>query len=479
MYNLLHPKPFVYLFFMCVGSFCGCTRLVDVPTPSTSINAGNIYEDDATAIAAVTAIYAKMSAGTLRSSPFTSLSLYCGLSADEYNLYSGVTDQTLLEYYMNALSSSYSTSYDVWANLYPIIYLANLSMEGINGSTKLNAKVKQQLMGECHFVRAYCYFFLVNLYGDVPLVLGTDYKLNSQMSRMTSTVVWDQIKTDLIEAKKLLRPAYLDSKLLETATERVRPCQATASALLSRLYLYNKDYTNAEIEATSIIQQTNLYQIETDISKTFLKGNHETIWQLQPVAIGWNTPEARLFILPSSGPSNSFPIYLSDNLLNSFEAGDIRKDVWIGRTSVGFNTYYYSHKYKSATLNDPVTEYTTPLRLSEQFLIRAEARVENGKIIEGVTDLDVIRGKSGLQGYKGQNDKEHLLAAILQERRVELFSEYGNRWLDLKRTGNVNSVMTEATGEKGGSWKKEWQFYPIRSSELLKSPNIRQNPGYN
>jgi starch-binding outer membrane protein, SusD/RagB family len=71
-----------------------------------------------------------------------------------------------------------------------------------------------------------------------------------------------------------------------------------------------------------------------------------------------------------------------------------------------------------------------------------------------------------------------LLIAILHERQVELFTEWGHRWLDLKRTGNVNAVMSIVTPSKGGTWQATDQLFPIPQGDIDKNPNIIQNSGY-
>jgi hypothetical protein len=218
-----------------------------------------------------------------------------------------------------------------------------------------------------------------------------------------------------------------------------------------------------------------------DISSTFLKNNREAIWQLQPVNQGWNTEDARFFVVPSTGLSSAHPVYLSKNLLDSFETGDLRKANWIGKYTNANMTpnadFFYPLKYKSATLNNPVTEYAVVLRLAEQYLIRAEARAQQNNISDALDDLNAIRTRAGLPNTMAA-DKDALLAAILHERQVELFTEWGHRWFDLKRTGKVNAVMSVVTPQKGGSWSPNWQLYPVPQIELDRDPNLTQNTGY-
>ncbi len=82
------------------------------------------------------------------------------------------------------------------------------------------------------------------------------------------------------------------------------------------------------------------------------------------------------------------------------------------------------------------------------------------------------------QNYS-DTSKINLLSAIQHERQVELFTEWGHRWLDLKRTNTIDAIMTDATLEKGGSWQPTDQlYYPIPLSELQRNPKLIQNQGY-
>jgi hypothetical protein len=467
----------IALILMCAG----CKKLVEVDGPYTSINKDNLYSNDATAIGIMSSVYAGISTKSIFAGGLASISVFSGLSADEFAPFSGITDATLIGYYKNSLTNSTAGVTDSWSNIYPIIYVTNTIIEGLNSSTSLTLKVKQQLLGEALFVRAFCYFYLVNLYGDVPLSLTTDYVVNADLSRSEKEQVWKQIISDLKNAKDLLSSEYPDKTLIATTTERVRPTKWAAMALLARVYLFTNNYIDAEQESSTVINNNSLFATVMDLNQVFKNSSTEAIWQLQPVNSGWNTEDARWFIIPLTGPNSSYPIILSSFVLNSFENGDQRKVNWINNVKVGTNTYYYPYKYKNATLGDPVTEYASVLRLSEQYLIRAEAKAQQNNITgnEGaLIDLNKIRNRAGLLDYSGPMDKNSVLNAILHERQVELFSEWGHRWLDLKRTGKVDAVMNDVTPLKGGSWNHNWQLYPIPLNELEVSPKVKQNPGY-
>lgn len=473
----------------------GCKKLVEVDAPVTSTNAANVYNTDANAAAVLTSVYTNISKANLTGGGLISLSLFPGLSADELTLYGGSTNLStlLLGYYMNALTNSNIGGADFCTATYPIIYTANAAVEGMTNNNSLTPAVRQQLLGEAKFIRAFCYFYLVNLYGDVPFTLSTDYTRNAVLPRTPKAQIYQQVIADLKDAQGLLNDKYLQADALNPypagSEERTRPTKWAATALLSRVYLYTGDWPNAESQASLLINNKTQYKL-VGLTSVFLKNNSEAIWQLQPVISGWNSQDARLFILPSTGPTtgSSFPVYLSNNVVNAFETGDQRKSNWTGNVTVTVagvpTTYYYPAKYKIAINGAPVTEYMTVLRLGEQYLIRAEARSQQGNGSGAEADLDSIRVRAGLPVYSGSTDKLSLSAAILHERQVELFTEWGHRWLDLKRTNTVDAVMGGSggsggvTAQKGGKWSSDWQWYPFQLGDLQKDPNLVQNPSY-
>ncbi len=290
--------------------------------------------------------------------------------------------------------------------------------------------------------------------------------------------VYQQIIADLKEAESFLSPYYLNGNLKNYTgdVERLRPTKWAAIALLARVYLYNHDYANAEAAASLIINNSSMHRL-VDLNAAFLKNNVEAIWQLQPVNFGRNTEDAFTFTILETGPNDNTPVYLSPKLLNSFETGDQRKNSWINNAVVGVDTFYYPYKYRNATQNSEVTEYLTILRLAEQYLIRAEARAQQGNLDGARLDINAIRGRAGLPTIT-VNTQPVLLAIIYHERQIEFFSEWGHRWLDLKRTGQVNPVMTAVTPQKGGIWNTDSQLYPIPLGDIQKNTNISQNPGY-
>ncbi|MBO9631570.1 MAG: RagB/SusD family nutrient uptake outer membrane protein [Chitinophagaceae bacterium] len=464
-----------------ITSFSSCQKLVEVDAPKNAISDKTVFENDGTAIAVMNGIYSKMN--KMENGSTSSVTLYAALSADELALYPGSPDPKIPAYYKNDLNYNNITSGSIWDGAYNNIYVANSVLEGMEGSKGLSPAVKVQLSGEAYFIRALNYFFLVNLYGNVPLALSTNYAENSALERAPKDKVWNRIEIDLKKAKDLLSEKFLDGSLLSESSERVRPSKWTAAAALARTYLYMKKYQEAESASSALIENP-LFSLEP-LDKVFLKNSGECIWSLQPADNGLasNAEEGRYFILPAEGPglASGKLYFLSKSFYDLFGNADQRKYHWINSVTVIENgapaIYYYPYKYKIGIEDVPAMEYSQVFRLAEQYLIRAEARAEQGNFSGAVDDLNQIRNRAGLSDTT-LSGKQEILDALMKERRLELFLEYGHRWLDLKRTNRVDDVMITASILKGGSWESYKALFPLSGTELKKSLALKQTEGY-
>jgi hypothetical protein len=154
--------------------------------------------------------------------------------------------------------------------------------------------------------------------------------------------------------------------------------------------------------------------------------------------------------------------------LNLFAADDARRTAWIG-TSAG-QAFPYKYKVRSGIGN----EYDVVLRISEQYLIRAEARVYLDNLDGAAEDVNKIRKRAKAKDIQ-MTSKEESLVLIANERRMEYFAEWCHRWFDLKRTNLAGKVIGAL---KPGLWQDTDALYPIPSRERKMNANLTQNEGY-
>lgn len=469
----MNHQPYTKFFMACLwlGIITGvssCKKFLDMKAPKTEIITPVVFASNSTANAAMLSIYARMA--TVNGAPSRNIPWLSGLSSDEFTNYSTV--QNVLDFYTNSLNPTNTnlTGY-LWTPYYNIIYQCNAVIEGLQNSENISAKVKTQLTAEAKFTRAYIHFLLTNFFGDIPVITTTDYRINAVLPRSSVQMVYQQIQMDLLDAKQNLQAVYVGADGETPSNERVRPNKAAAEALLARLYLFKKEYTNAESEATEVIKQST-YGLPTDLSGVFLKNSIEAIWQLQPVP-NIPTTEADMFVLsgaPTAGLNRS--VALSDQLMALWEMGDGRKDKWCGSVTAAGKTYAFVNKHKYVGAAN-TTEYSMILRLGEQYLIRAEARAQQQNVKDAIDDVNALRSRANVSVYDYLTISDPL-PLIADERQRELFAE-GHRWFDLKRTGKVDEVMTTATATKGGTWKSRSALYPIPQTERDNNPNLSQN----
>jgi len=453
---------------ICIVIFAStsCKKFLTIDPPKNQIQTSEVFENDQAAISTVMGLHSQLVTGLLYPAN-GGITVFAGLSADE--ILNTNSDPDLDGFTTNnLLPKNENVNTYLWSYIYKAIYHANAILEGLDHSTSLTDKTRVQLKGEVLVTRALHYFYLVNLFGDVPLILTTEYQINQVMSRNAVDEVYQQIIDDLTEAKALLTVSY-------SSSGRLRPNKWTATALLARVYLFREDWVKAEEQSTEVIN-SGVYSLPSNLSTVFQPSSSEAIWQL--VRDNNNTSEGANFI-PAS--STTRPRYvLTNSLISSFETGDLRRTSWVGSNVVSnpvpATTYLYPFKYKSRTATQ-ATEYYVVLRMAEQYLIRAEARAQQNKLIginSSEQDINVIRTRAGLSNTTA-SDKTSLLTAVMKENRIEFFAEWGHRWLDLKRTKTADAILSIV---KGSNWQPTDVLYPIPLVQLQLNPSLHQNPGY-
>lgn len=380
-----------------------------------------------------------------------------------------------------------ATVADIWG-LYSAINEANIILANLERVTATQAQ-KDALKGEALFIRGLIYADMVRIYSYEPnyvvngwtagVVLRTeatdDVTKADPRARATTTQIYTQVENDLKEAATIL-PASVSGGGVFRANK------AAAFALLSRVYLYQEKWALAEQAATDAISNrpasvTLMTPANLLASYTTLAVPHrESLFELDYRTDAFSTVDGinnSIFSLSQANTGGVFSVRPTNELLAAFEPGDVRRTVFAtaidGGASVSFSLKYSNHKGNFFN-NVPV------IRLSEVYLIRAEARAKQGisKILDAQADLSLIRTNRGLAAIPALTVGQALIDAIFQERRVELNLE-GHRFFDFKRRGLAIQKPSPLLSIPYSDFRL---LGVLPNSQILLNPLLKQNPGY-
>jgi hypothetical protein len=376
-----------------------------------------------------------------------------------------------------------------WAYDYEGVTRANLAISYLTDAavtTKIgiDPALKNRLLGEVYFLRAFYYFDLVNNFGDVPLVLkplSNFAEAYSVAKRETKANVYAQISADLALAKPLLP----NSKSSDPV-EHWRASKGAVLALQAKVALYNQKWTDVitivtELEGTGFYSLNPNYFDSFDVTKeateteVIFDYDHQSL-QTPRKGNGLCAPLDWGFIAPTT------------NFLAEFEANDPRRDYTVNVTDKADYKLLGSTNtvYKG---NDDAPSNKIYIRLADVLLWKAEAYNETGAYPQAIAIINTIRNRArtgvtvaGVLPPAGtlpdrstaSVDKVQIKGWLIHERRVELGLE-SQRFNDLKRWGIAKSVLTAV----GKNFQDRNMLYPIPQSEIDKSGGIiTQNTGY-
>jgi hypothetical protein len=456
MKNISTKYAYIFSFFLLLA-LAGCEESLEVKLPGNQLSSETVYASDPTAEAAVNGIYQSLVADFY----YNRVHSVLGQTADELVPRTGIANV----YSSNEIQETDGTINSNWGELYKTIYNANNVIEGVTKSSTLNTVKSRQWIAEAKFLRAYSYFYLTNLWGDVPLVLTTNVDVSALLPQSSQEAVYAQITLDLTDAAKDLPTDYANYK-----RQRIRATKWAAESLLARVNLYLGKWTDAAAHATAVINETGTYKITTGLTTTnspFVADNGESILQIPYFNADYTYEGAAVFT------TGGTLLLRKGNAL--FETGDERKTKWTIdiRDRNGVFLGIAPNKYKN-NFGDSPSERSTVLRLAELYLIRAEARVRSNDITGAQQDINVIRNRA-LLGNTTLTDPNQLLDLIALERQREFFAENGHRWLDLKRTGKLDETLSVLSDK---IWKSTDRLYPIPEPALRSNPFLNPTEGY-
>ncbi len=399
-------------------------------------------------------------------------------------------DQAWMDQFSDfSFTSSNSGVKGQWSYDYAGIARANLSISYLTDATLtaslgIDEATRKSLLGQVYFLRAFYYFDLVNLYGDVPLLtapLKNFADAYDVAKRETKANVYIQISKDLDEAKTLLP----DGKYSHTS-EKWRVSKGAVMAMQAKVALYNQQWADVT-SVVSAMETFNYYSLNANyfdnfsVSKEFAE--NEVIFSYDHQSL--TTPRTGNGLCALAGWGFIAP---SPNFISAFEPNDPRLGNTVDVT--GQNVYKLFGEIGSGNKgNDDAPSNKIYIRWADVMLWKAEALNETGNYAAAIGIINSIRQRARLTvaadgsfppaGTLPDRDvtstsKDQVKEWLVQERRVELGFE-SQRFNDLKRWGIAKTFLTGL----GKNFQDKNYLYPIPQGEIDKSGgSITQNTGY-
>lgn len=379
-----------------------------------------------------------------------------------------------------------------WSYLYSIIQNCNLilmNIDKISIDDEEEGEYRDDLKGQALAIRGMALFDLTRIFGypylkdngaslGVPIVKDLS-TIDSKPSRSTVAQCYTEVISDLTNGIALLSGDFNKGKMNKWA----------AMSLLSRIYLYKGEYSEALKMAEDAIKGA-----EKEGYALWTNEEYPTAWSNDVSASAPGEVLFEIVNLTTDSPGKESMGYLNskdgyDDMcitcsfyhLLSQDPDDVRLKL------LKLDKTYYAYVFKyQPQQNENITDANIPLlRLSETYLNAAEAAVQTGDNAKAVKYLNPI-----VQRANPENSVEGkilTLEDVLNERRKELVAE-GHRMFDVIRNGmtvkriDVTDKKISKTEHNTSYMEYDWTFYkivlPIPKKEMDANPNMQQNPGY-
>jgi hypothetical protein len=505
--------------------FSSCRKELNY-TPEVFVSAQSVYTNEAGAIAGVTGVYQQLQ--SLKKSDYELIGVIgtdevrCCYQAQGYGAYwAGVVGMDVYDITFNSQNADIS---GYWADCYTGIANANAAIANIPGIKGFaEPTVQTRLEGEAHFMRALFYFYLVQLYGDIPMPLENTSFANG-LPRIAQQQVYNQIETDLKFAEA---NCWTKNKL--TGNDVGRASAEAAKALLGKVYLTLHDYADAKTTFEDLINNNHISLLTNyaDLFDGKHENNAESLFEIQYSTDNTNDTQGLQNLYGSyAGPPIPFETFntntpgyggtvvtstarYADTIFDKVHDTRYLASINHDRYDSNGNTMSWwvdpglpTVKKYDISSNDIDVYHSGKnlyyLRSSDVFLMYAETLNELGQPQAALAPLNQVRER----GYGGSTafdikttDQAALRDTIMDERSRELGAE-GWRWFDLKRTGTLvarvkryddpqrdfekkNGTTTDPHPAQNVSAKNN--LFPIPLTELQNNPALglkAQNPGY-
>lgn len=444
-------KILTYILPVAVGLMISSCAQLEY-SPKNSVPSATAINNFASARAAVFGCYSEMQDPTLAFDGWLSNNQ---MFSDEA-IHTG-TFPTRLEFGSLAVFPANTTMAAVFSDFYDVINECNnviVALEGGIEDPGLTDAVVNGFLGEVRFIRAYCYWYLTNNWGDVPLITEPTREVTNealQVPNSSRSAILDQIVSDL---------TFAEANLGNGGSVRVT--SLAASAMLARAYLSAGDYANALAKAEVVIN-SGAYTLSASYADAFASTSAEAIFYLNFTTVDGNSNAFFYFPADKGGRLSISP---SPALIASFTADDTRFAATIDTASVP-GTPHCAKYQDVAAGTDPLYF----IRYSEMFLIAAEAAGEAGDFATADGYINTVRTRAGLADVA--LDAGNFVDLVLTEKWKELAFEGPQRLWDLRRRNLAATVLASRGYDTGID-----ELWPFPQRDIDRNPNLNQNAGY-
>lgn len=376
---------------------------------------------------------------------------------------------------------------DFWKLNYKGIVQANTVVE----KTPLidaDETLKNRIIGEALFLRAYYHFLLTQVFGDVPLITEIQAPDEVLVPRAPKATVLAQVAVDALQAASTLPTSY-------SGADVGRVTKGAALALAAKAYLYLEDYESV-VSTIADIKNLGVYALQDDYTNNFkenTQNNSESVWEIQHANLELGVGNSlNQWWTSKKVPDGYGFAEVSMEFVAAFEPNDPRLKFTVARHNEPYFGYIYKASFSSTGASprkflQDTSEVTqkadgdinyTAIRYAEVLLWEAEALAELGRTSEALAPLEEVRARARAQSVDTLNalpvitttNQQELIDLIRHERLVELGFEM-HRFFDLVRWGIAADLLE-------GFIPGKHEVFPIPQTELDLNPNLTQNPGY-
>jgi len=493
-------NPAKILIALLIITFGGCNDFLTEELQGTYSNA-TFYKTEAHALLAITGVYNVASFV----STDNNLWVFGDVASDDAIKGGLAGDQSDIQFIDEFTYSQNNGELEkIWKRYYEGISRANYLLY-YGSSIEMDADLKNRILGEAKFLRAYFYFNLTSIFGEIPLKLNPPINPDEINKPKSSTaIIYAQIEKDLQDAIGVLETSY-------TGADVGRATKGAALGLLAKTLIYQQKWADALTTITAI-DALGIYHLETLYADNFSRSsqnNTESLFEIQHLSD--QVPKLGSHLNQYFSPPKDNGYYFNvplQNFVDEFEktvsdVSDPRLDYTVGRAGHKWvngedfdptwsPTGYLQRKHVQPLLEEPIIGDASInyvyMRYADILLLKAESLNELNRTAEALVPLNAIRTRARESYLNDQNlagfgvipvgllpdvqstNQQVVRDAIRHERRVELGFEF-HRYFDLMRYGQV--VAESALGGTGFTYSAN-RYFLIPQSELDTNPSINK-----